>query len=317
MRLALLFIISCLILPVSFAQSQKSLTNIYSNYLKGNYHIFYGEYLAALDNLEKVKNKDLKSIHVRLKIAAVLIRLEKFDEAEKVLLEAKKIDPESLDVSLSLIFVYSYAQKDQELEFEYEDFLKKAHIMKPKDISISEFLAQFYFYKKRPQEAINVYLKVLEHRQDYVDAYFWLGFLYEKENLQDKAIEIWEQGLKIDANYAPILNSLGYTYAVMGINLERAEEMIKKSLEKEPENGAYLDSLGWIYFKNGDLNKAKEYLEKAAELISDPEIYLHLGELNIEMGEVDKAINYYKEGLLRFPDNKELQLKIKEYEKQN
>ena len=315
MRLALLFIISCLILFDSFAQSQKSIANIYSNYLKGNYHIQYGEYLDGLVNLKKVKKKDPNSIHVRLKIASVLIRLERLEEAEKVLLEAKKIDPESLDVSLSLIFVYSYAHKNQELELEYEEFLKKAHTVKPKDTSISEFLAQFYFYKKRPQEAINVYLKVIENRPDYVDAYFWLGFLYEKENLQDKAIEIWEQGLNVDAEYSPILNSLGYTYAVKGINLKRAEAMIKKALEKEPENGAYLDSLGWIYFKNGDFEKAKEYLEKAAEAISDPEVYLHLGELNIKMGEVDKAINYYKEGLLKFPENKELKVKMKEYEK--
>ncbi len=315
MRIALLFIISCLIVPCSVAQSQKGLTYIYSNYLKGIYHIYNGEYLSGLHKLKKVKNKDPKSIHVRLKISAVLIRLEKLDEAEKVLIEAKKIDPNNLDVSLSLIFVYSYAHKDKELELEYEEFLKKAQEIKPKDISISEFLAQFYFYKKRPQEAINVYLKVLEHRPDYVDAYFWLGFLYERENFQNKAIEIWEKGLKINSKYAPILNSLGYTYTIMGVNLERSEEMIRGALEQEPDNGAYLDSLGWIYFKKGNMDKAKEYLEKALNRIADPEIYLHLGELNISIGELDKAINYYKEGILRFPDNKELQLKIKKYEK--
>ena len=317
MRFFLIFIILSLITPLSFPQSQRSLTNLYSNYLKGLLHAEKGEYLLGLEELEKAKLRDPQSTHIRLKIASVLIRLERFDEAEAVLKEAKTIDPDNLDISLALIFVYSYSDKNNALEGEYEDFLKKAHDKKPKNIGISEYLAQFYFYKKRPQEAIKVYEKILETNPDYVEALFWLGYLYEEHGQRSKALETWERGAEVDPSFAPILNCLGYTYAEEGVNLDKAEEMIKKALEKEPENGAYLDSLGWVYYKKGGLEKAKEYILKAIGLIKDPDVYEHLGDIYIELGDEEKGVSYYEEGFSRFPDNKDLEAKVKKYEKKD
>ncbi len=317
MRFFLIFVILSLVTPLSFSQSQRFLTNLYSNYLKGLFHAEKGEYLSGLEELEKAKLEDPQSIHIRLKIASVLIRLDRFDEAEALLKEAKTIDPDNLDISLALIFVYSYGDKNRALEGEYEDFLKKAHEKKPKDIGISEYLAQFYFYKKRPQEAIKVYEKILETNPDYVEALFWLGYLYEECGQRNKALETWERGVDIDPSFAPILNCLGYTYAEEGVNLNIAEEMIKKALEEEPENGAYLDSLGWVYYKKGDLEKAKEYILKAIDLIKDPDVYEHLGDIYIELSDEEKGVSYYEEGFLRFPDNKGLEAKVKKYEKKD
>jgi len=317
MRFFLIFVILCLIAPLSFPQSQRSLTNLYSNYLKGLLYAEKGDYLKSLEELERAKASDPQSIHIRLKITSVLIRLDRLDEAEAVLKEAKKIDPENLDLSLALIFVYSYGQRDEDLEIEYEAFLKKAHDKKPKDIGISEYLAQFYFYKKRPQEAIDVYEKILEGNPDYVEALFWLGYLYEERGQRSKALETWERGADLDSSFAPILNCLGYTYAEEGIKLDLAEEMVKKALEEEPENGAYLDSLGWVYYKKGDIEKAKEYVLKAISLIKDPDVYEHLGDIYIGLGDQEEGIRYYQEGLLRFPGNKDLESKLKKYEKED
>ena len=179
MRFFLIFFIFFLIItPVSFSQNQKLNKDLYSSYLKGLLYIERGDYLQGLEELGKAKAKDPKSIHIRLRMATVLIRLDRIDEAEAVLKEAKEIDSDNLDVSLALIFVYSYAEKDKELEEEYEVFLQKAHELKPKDIGISEYLAQFYFYKKKPKEAIAIYERILEVNPNYVEALFWLGYLY-------------------------------------------------------------------------------------------------------------------------------------------
>jgi len=317
MRFFLIFIILCLIAPLSFPKSQRSLANLYSNYLKGLLYAEKGEYLSSLEKLERAKAGDPQSIHIRLKIASVLVRLERLDEAEAVLKEAKEIDPENLDLSLALIFVYSYGERNEDLEAEYEVFLKKAHDKKPKDIGISEYLAQFYFYKKRPQEAIDVYEKILESNPDYVEAFFWLGYLYEDCGQRSKALETWEKGAGLDSSFAPILNCLGYTYAEEGIKLDIAEEMVKKALEEEPENGAYLDSLGWVYYKKGDIERAKEYILKAISLIKDPDVYEHLGDIYIGLGDQEEGVRYYQEGLLRFPADKGLELKLKKYEKED
>ena len=65
--------------------------------------------------------------------------------------------------------------------------------------------------------------------------------------------------------------------------------MIRKALQIEPDNGAYVDSLGWLYFKQGRLEDSIKELERASSLFEDPEIYEHLGEAYLKIGNIDKA----------------------------
>ena len=316
-KFLIVFVIFCFVIPSTFAQSKREIRYLYSDYLKGLFCIEEGNLPEALENLKSAKSKDPDSLHIRLKIAFVLIRLDRLNEAEAILREAKSIDPDNLDVSLSLIFVYSYRKKDKELEQEYEYLLEKAHTQRPKDANISQYLAQFYFYKKKPKLAIAIYEKLLENNPNYVDAFFWLGYLYEETGRRADAVKTWKEGLKVNPDYAPILNSLGYIYVQKGINLDLAEEMLKKALEQEPDSGAYLDSLGWLYFKKRSFNVAEDYLIKAISYTKDPEIYEHLGDLYREINDLEKSISYYKEGLLHFPANKNLKEKFQKYEEEN
>ncbi|MCK9574151.1 MAG: tetratricopeptide repeat protein [Candidatus Omnitrophica bacterium] len=308
-----IFFISCLYALNLFAASEESIKKLYGDYLKGLFYAEEGNYEQSLKELNKVKKVDPNSIYVRLKIASVLIRMGALEKAEAELKDAKALNPESFEASLGLIFLYSYGQKDIELESEYEEFLKKAHKLKPEDIKISEYLAQFYFYKKQPKEALVIYEDIVKNQPDYVDALFWLGFLYEDLNRREDAIKTWKKGLQISPNHAQTLNSLGYLYAEEGKNLDEAESMLKKALEAEPENGAYLDSIGWIYFKKKDYKKAQDYLKKAIEYQEDPVIYEHIGDVYIALNNKDEAFNFYKKGLERFPDNKELKSKVDKY----
>ncbi|MDD4955129.1 MAG: tetratricopeptide repeat protein [Candidatus Omnitrophica bacterium] len=313
----LILFISCLFAVNLFAANEKSIKELYGDYLKGLFYAEDGDYASSLNALYKVKKLDPQSVYVRLKIASVLIRMGELEKAETELKEAKVLDPESFDASLGLIFLYSYSQKDRELETEYEDFLKKAHRLKPEDIKISEYLAQFYFYKKQPQEALGIYEDIVKHQPDYVDALFWLGFLYDEVGRKEDAVKTWKKALQISPDNAQTLNSLGYLYAEQGKNLEEAESMIKKALTAEPENGAYLDSLGWVYFKKKNYKKAEECLNKAISNQEDPVIYEHLGDLYLTLNKKDKAIGFYRKGLERFPDNKELKAKTENYGNEN
>jgi tetratricopeptide (TPR) repeat protein len=150
----MILLVSCLFAVNLFASSEDSIKKLYGNYLKGLFHAEDGNYEQALKELDSVKKDDPESVYVRLKIASVLIRMGALDRAEAELKEAKTLDPESFDASLGLIFLYSYGQKERELETEYEEFLKKAHKLKPEDINVSEYLALFYFYNIQPQEAL-------------------------------------------------------------------------------------------------------------------------------------------------------------------
>ncbi len=314
MRGYLFVILFLLAAPVSFAGSQKSDARLYGSYLKGLLYLQRGDYEQGLRQLEKAKAKDPRSVHARLKIATVLIRLGKTEEAITVLREAKKLDPDNLEISLALIFIYSYDQRDEALEVEYETLLTKAHQLKPADVAITEYLAQYYFYKGKLPEAIALYQTIISQEPEYVDGYFWLGYLYSESGDSPQAVAFWEKGLGINADYAPILNSLGYTWAEEGVRLDDAETMIKKALVQEPENGAYLDSLGWVYFKKGKLEDANKYLEQALQYTQDPEIYAHIGDVAAALGNVEKAVEYYRQGSEQFPEHEALQSRLKVYE---
>lgn len=307
-------IIFCLVSLPAFAKSEKIVTNLYGHYLKGLVSLEKGDYRVSLKELQKAKKLDPDSFFIRLRIATLLIRLGELDKAERELKEAKKIESDNFDASLALIFLYSYSQKDEKLEKEYAAFLEKAHQIRPQDARISEHLAQFYFYKNKTWEAVKIYEILYKNNPEDIDTIFWLGFLYEEAGNRKQAVSLWEKGAAINGGYAPILNSLGYIYAEEGTNLDQAEEMIKKALEQESENGAYLDSLGWVYFKKKDYEKAKEYLTMAVNAVKDPVIYGHLGDIYAELGDFEKAVMFLKEGLNYFPEDKNLRKQLEKYE---
>lgn len=309
-----LFIIFCLVSLPAFAKSEKNVTNLYGYYLKGLFSLEKGDYRVSLKELQRAKKLDPDSFFIRLRIATLLIRLGEVDKAERELKEAKKIESENFDASLALIFLYSYSQKDEQFEKEYEEFLEKAHQTRPQDARISGHLAQFYFYKNKSLEALRIYEILFKNNPKDMDTIFWLGFLYDETGNRKQAVSLWENGVAINGSYAPILNSLGYIYAEEGINLDKAEEMIKKALEQESENGAYLDSLGWVYFKKKDYKKAQEYLTLAINAVKDPVIYGHLGDIYAELGDIKKAVMFLKEGLNYFPEDKNLLKQLEKYE---
>lgn len=317
MKLFIAFITLCVCSSAVFAKNDKFVANLYGNYLKGLFSVEEGDYEEGVKYFRKVQKADPHSIHPRLKIAMLLIRLGKIEEAEQELKEAKKIDPDNFDVSLALIFLYSYANREKELEGEYENFLKSAVKLKPEDKKIAEYLAQYYLYKKNFKEAITIYEAILSKDTEYIEGIFWLGYLYEEIGERKDAVAIWKKGLSIAPAHSLILNSLGYVYAEEGINLDEAEQMIKQALAGEPNNGAYLDSMGWVYYKKKDYPQAEKYLKQAIELVKDPVIYEHLGDLYIAREDIETAVKFYKEGLQYFPEDQNLMKKMQQYEQQS
>ena len=93
---------------------------------------------------------------------------------------------------------------------------------------------------------------------------------------------------------------MGYTGAEMGVRLEEAEGLILRALKIEPNDGFYIDSLGWVYYQKGDYHRAVEQLERAVELATDdPTIIEHLGDAYEKVGKVAGAAERYREALKR------------------
>ncbi|MFN7135438.1 MAG: tetratricopeptide repeat protein, partial [Myxococcales bacterium] len=101
-------------------------------------------------------------------------------------------------------------------------------------------------------DAVALLVKALDERPRDEVLLFALGVLHEKRGEAEQAIARMRQVLAVNPLNASALNFIGYTWAELGQNLDEAEALIRKALELNPDNGAYVDSLGWVLYKKGD-----------------------------------------------------------------
>jgi len=170
-------------------------------------------------------------------------------------------------------------------------------------------LAQVYLKFNVPQKAVQNFEKILTANSKYVPAVIGIGIAYQmlddvqrSENYLRKAIESSPTQEVPDA-----YNALGYLYAKQGIRLDEAETLVRRALKSVPTSGEYLDSLGFIYFKQGKLDAAIENLEQAARYLPDePEILGHLADAYLKKGLEQKALQTLEHAVQLEPDNVEL-----------
>jgi tetratricopeptide (TPR) repeat protein len=121
--------------------------------------------------------------------------------------------------------------------------------------------------------------------EDKEAIYFSRGAMFEKTKKIDQSEAEFRKILAINPNSASALNYLGYMWADRNVRLNEALDMIRKAVDQEPNNGAFLDSLGWVYFRLGKLSEAEEYLKKALDRSGkDPTVNDHLGDVYAKQG---------------------------------
>jgi tetratricopeptide (TPR) repeat protein len=169
------------------------------------------------------------------------------------------------------------------------------------DRDVDLALAQIYTRLRRWKEAsdeIDKAEKLPSKTDDKIYIYFLRGTLQERQKHYDAAEEQFRQVLAIDPNNAQALNYLGYMLADRGVRLNDALTMVRKAVELDPQNGAYLDSLGWAYFKLGQYALAEENLMKAIERMgTDPTVHDHLGDVYEKTGRTRQAAAQWERSL--------------------
>lgn len=156
-------------------------------------------------------------------------------------------------------------------------------------------------------------------RPDDLDLRFQVGSVLERAGDRKGAEKAFLEVLEKNADHAPTLNYLGYMWAESGVNLEKAHEMLTRAVGQEPNNGAYVDSLGWVYFRLGKLDLAEKYLVDATRLSPrDATVHEHLGDVLAARGDLDRALKVYRTALDLDPESKyvdKLRNKIAELER--
>jgi tetratricopeptide (TPR) repeat protein len=217
-----------------------------------------------------------------LRLAELLLGpLKENDRAIKVLTEARQRFPGTPEIIYYLAIAQREAKHSEQSVATFEEALHEAQLEDSEVIN-----ARFYF--------------------DY-------GAAAEAAGLYDKAAELFKKSIALDPeNAADACNYLAYMWADHNSHLEEARELIKRALEANPNNGAYLDTLGWIEFRDGKFEVALADLLRAAQKLSrdDPVVFDHIGDAYAKLNKTAQAMESWQKALALDPQNKGLAAKI-------
>lgn len=166
-------------------------------------------------------------------------------------------------------------------------------------------VAETYLQVDRSAQGEALLREWAESDADNPDAHFALGsFLFRTAGLEQAEPSL-RRVIALDASHAPALNFLGYSLADERVRMDEALELVQQALELDPWNGAYLDSLGWVYFQMGRFEEARGPLEAAArELPTDAVVMEHLGDLYERRGETELALSAWGRALDNDPEDR-------------
>jgi tetratricopeptide (TPR) repeat protein len=228
-------------------------------------------------------------------------------EDEKAISELSRIQPTSdyfADARLYLSYIYQRQGKLDEAVAEAEQALT----IKKDDLELLGFLASLQREKGSRTRAIEILQQMVTLAPENDQYHFTLGAVYDELKDKPNCVLHMQKAIELNERNAAALNYLGYTWAEQGVKLDEAESLIRRALAIDPNEGFYIDSLGWVYYQRGDYPKAVEHLERAAELVSDdPTVIEHLGDAYEKVGRNKDASQAYTDALQHAKETEQIQ----------
>ncbi len=171
---------------------------------------------------------------------------------------------------------------------------------------------------KNYAEAVDYYTKAIERLgpedKSQWSVYYARGVSYERLKEWPKAEADLRKALDLDPNEELTLNYLGYSWVDQNLNVKEAMDLIRRAVQKRPNDGYFVDSLGWAYFRQGDFAQAVKHLERAVELKPDDAVINdHLGDAYWQVGRRLEATYQWKQALDLKPepdDEKKIRQKL-------
>lgn len=202
-------------------------------------------------------------------------------------------------------------------ENRYEEAIeagKEAHKSVPEDAYIQFFVGSAYMLSDqnaKAEEWLENASRAPARRPFKSAIYGALGDVRANLDKQEASDEAYELALRYDADNHNAMNNYAYNLSVRGENLERAKELALKAIEVAPENAAYLDTVGWVYFKLGDYDRAQRFIKASIDTgEASAEVLEHLGDVYEKLNNLDEAQKWWKQALEKDPDRNHLQEKI-------
>ncbi|MBL7685095.1 MAG: tetratricopeptide repeat protein [Deltaproteobacteria bacterium] len=249
------------------------------------------DYAVASSYFSKILESNPDSDRVQYYLGVVQQVQKKDPQALELFL---KIPPQShfyKDAILRSAVIYQNQSKPEDAI----RLVEKALEEKKDNPEFYDVLSSLYISQHRLDDAFKTLNDAIDRFPKNDQLYFSLGALYDKKGEFDHSMKLMQTVLSLNPKNASALNYVGYSYAEKGIHLDEALRYVLEAHQLKPNDPYIMDSLGWVYFKRGDLAKALSYLLKADEKVPDePTILEHLGDLYFKKGNRNKAFNYYR-----------------------
>lgn len=295
------------------------------------------DYAGGLTELEKMVREDPTDLDAQLRIALIYGERKEFSKAIERLTVILRVRPDELKIREFLGYLYEEAkefpkaietyrhniQRDPSfveshlhlgaLQYRLKNFpeatahLREAVRLNPKQPEPYIVLGLSYLQSEQFTKASQAFEEGLLYNPQNADLHFNLGTAYDKLNRFEDVVRAMETALSLNPQHADALNYLGYSYAERGINIEQALSLTKRAVAIKPENGYYVDSLGWAFYKSGMLAEALQEIKRAIALVGDdPVIYEHLGEIYVQQNNMTDAREAWVHSLELDPANEKL-----------
>jgi len=287
---------------VSILLAYYSVTEIYSSYKDEAFE------LATI--LIKAHPDDPKAHSI---YADFLVQDKRYAEARVAFLKVISIDSTKYLVWEQLLFVESELGDNPAMADESE----RAIELFPDQPMLYLFAGAANFQMK-DFEAAAKYFKnganfVVGNDKMLAQFYSYMGDTYFQLKDHEKSDEAYERVLKIEPDNVLVLNNYAYYLSLRGVNLEKAEHMAKKAVELEPGNSSYEDTYGWVLFKQGSYQEAKEWIAKAIESGEESAVVLeHYGDVMWKLDNKKEAAKYWEKAQKAGEGSEFLEMKVQD-----
>lgn len=296
-----------------------------------------GFYQKAEKRYLRIIKNEPKAYTSKLSVALLRLERDEFASAEKLLKELKGV-PQYRSSALYYLGVSAQEQNHLKQSKEYYEMIKsndylvdaKLHIaeiefssiglkktienlnavkaISPEDqIKLYRGKAIFYNLSGEKEKAIEEYDQALKIDKNQVELYLMQAMLFYDLELFDRYEANLKQALTIDPNDVDVLNALGYFYAEQKRELELATKLLDRALSLAPNRFYVLDSRGWLAYQKGQYQEAESYLKRALKIQLDDEVLIHLIHTQWRLNKKEAATRLWKKYHSKFPDNQRLQ----------
>ncbi len=160
-------------------------------------------------------------------------------------------------------------------------------------------LARLQEATNKPLDAVHTWQTFIKLNGETPDRIYRLSTFFSASDDDDAAVAALQRVLALMPDHTGANNDLGFFWTDAGVHLDQAERMIKKAIDNEPNNSAFLDSLGWLYYKQGKFADAIPLFEKAVALPdgTEADVIQHLGDALYRAGRKPEAFERWTQAL--------------------